>query len=100
LSPFAPHIAEELWQRLGHDQTLAYEPWPNWDEDSIAESVIEVPISICGKLRSKITVPAECDTATLEQAALADPKIAGMLDGKQIVKKIVVPGKMVNFVVK
>jgi len=100
LSPFAPHIAEELWQRLGHDQTLAYEPWPNWDEDAIKESVIEVPISIGGKMRSKITVSADCDTTTLEQAALTDPKIAGMLAGKQIVKKIIVPGKMVNFVVK
>ncbi len=100
LSPLAPHICEELWERLGHDKTLAYEPWPTWDEDAIKESTIEVPISIGGKLRSKITVPADCDAAMLEQAALADPKIAELLAGKQIVKKIIVPGKMVNFVVK
>ena len=100
LSPFAPHIAEELWERLGHDQTLAYEPWPTWDEEAIRESTLEIPVSIGGKLKSKITVPADCDAATMEQTALADPKIAELLAGREIVKKIVVPGRMVNFVVK
>ncbi len=100
LSPFAPHIAEELWQHLGHEQTLAYEPWPTWNEDAIRESTVEIPVSLGGKLKSKITVPADCDTIALEQAALSDPKIAELLAGKEIVKKIIVPGKMVNFVVK
>ncbi len=100
LSPFAPHIAEELWSLLGHEPTLAYEPWPGFDEAAIKESTVEIPISINGKLRSKITVAADCDAATLEQTALAEPKIAEQLTGKTVVKKIVVPGKMVNFVVK
>jgi len=100
LSPFAPHIAEELWQALGHDNTLAYEPWPEFDESLIKEDTIEVPVQILGKLRSRIRVPADADKAALETAARDDPRIAELLDGKTIVKVIVVPGRMVNFVVK
>ncbi|MDR1964485.1 MAG: leucine--tRNA ligase [Planctomycetaceae bacterium] len=100
LSPFAPHIAEELWQILGHRKTLAYESWPSYDESAIKETTLEIPVSINGKLRSKIVVPADADERMLEQQALADTKITGQLDGKTIVKKIIVRGKMVNFVVK
>ncbi|MDR0336238.1 MAG: leucine--tRNA ligase [Planctomycetaceae bacterium] len=100
LSPFAPHIAEELWQILGHDQTLAYEPWPCYDESAIQETTLEIPVSINGKLRSKIWVPATADENTLEHHALSDAKIAELLTDKTIVKKIIVCGKMINFVVK
>ncbi len=100
LSPFAPHIAEELWQLLGHANTLAYEPWPTFDEAAIREDTIEVPVQINGKLRGRIQVPAESDKAALESAARSDAKIAEMLAGKTVVKAIVVPGRMVNFVVK
>ena len=99
LSPYAPHICEELWELLGHDKSLAYENWPTFDEAAIREANIEIPVSVGGKLRSKITVPADCDATQLESTALADPKISELLVGKTIVKKIVVPGKMVNFVV-
>jgi len=100
LSPFAPHTAEELWQLLGHDRTLAYEPWPQYDEALIKEDTIEVPVQVGGKLRAVIQVPADADRSILEQAARAHPKIADMLAGKTIYRVIVVPGRMVSFVVK
>jgi leucyl-tRNA synthetase len=98
LSPFAPHLAEECWQVLGHDQTLAYEPWPDYDESLIVDSEIEIPVQVNGKLRSKIKVAADADKDTMQSAAEAD--VRKQLDGKTIVKVIVVPGRMVNFVVK
>jgi leucyl-tRNA synthetase len=100
LSPFAPHVAEELWELLGHERTLAYEPWPTFDESKIAESEIEIPVQVLGKLRAKIKVPAGADNATIEAAAKADPTIEKQLEGKQIIKVIVVPGRLVNFVAK
>ncbi len=100
LSPYAPHLAEELWQQLGHAQSLAYEPWPEYDEAFLKEETIEIPVQINGKLRGRIVVPTGADQAVLEAAARADEKIAELLAGKTIVKTIVVPGKMVNFVVK
>jgi leucyl-tRNA synthetase len=100
LAPFAPHVGEELWQALGHDGTLAYEPWPAWDEALIKEETVEVPVQIGGKLRGRITVAAEADRDAMEAAARGDPRIAELLSGKKVVKVVVVPGRMVNFVVK
>jgi leucyl-tRNA synthetase len=100
LSPYAPHLAEELWQVLGHEQTLAYEPWPAYEEALTKEDTIEIPVQIKGKLRGKVRVPAQADAAAMEAAAKTDPKVAEQLAGKQIVKVIVVPGRLVNFVVK
>jgi leucyl-tRNA synthetase len=100
LSPFAPHIAEELWQVLGHPTTLAYEPWPQYDEALTRDEQIEIPIQILGKLRSKIVVPAGSDQATILAAAREDARIAELLRGKEVVKTIYVPGKLVNFVVR
>jgi leucyl-tRNA synthetase len=100
LSPFAPHIAEELWQVLGHERTLAYEPWPKYDEALTRDEQIEIPIQILGKLRSKIVVPADSDQATILAAAREDARIAELLRGKEVVKTIYVPGKLVNFVVR
>jgi leucyl-tRNA synthetase len=100
LSPYAPHLAEELWQVLGHQQTLAYEPWPTFDEAMIKEDTIEIPVQVNGKLRSRIQVPADTDRNTLEAAARGDSRVAELLAGKTIVKVVVVPGRMVNFVVK
>ena len=100
LSPYAPHMAEELWQALGNDQSLAYEPWPIYDESLTRSSEIEVPLQINGKLRAKLVVPADSNAEQLEHAARSHEKLAEWLDGKQIVKAIVVPGRMVNFVIK
>src|SRR5207249_3748501 len=97
LSPFAPHIAEELWQLLGHGKTLAYEPWPKFDEALTKDSEIEIPVQILGKLRGKVVVPAGSDQASIVAAARADERIAGLLAGKEVVKTIVVPGKLVKF---
>jgi leucyl-tRNA synthetase len=100
LSPFAPHIAEELWQALGHKDSLAYEPWPQFDPALAKEDTVEVPVQINGKLRSKITVATGAAKAELEAAARADEKVRDLLNGKEIVKVIVVPGRLVNFVIK
>ncbi|MDO5309417.1 MAG: leucine--tRNA ligase [Planctomycetia bacterium] len=100
LSPFAPHIAEELWQILGGKTTLAYEPWPTWNEDALKESRLVIPVSINGKLRARIEIDADADVNAMEQIALNDARIKELIADKTIVKKIVVPKKMVNIVVK
>jgi len=100
LSPFAPHVAEELWQALGHAATLAYEPWPAYDESLIKEDTIEIPVQVNGKLRARVRIAAEADRQAQEAAARADAKIAKLLEGKTVAKAIVVPGRLVNFVVR
>ncbi|MDR1492484.1 MAG: leucine--tRNA ligase [Planctomycetaceae bacterium] len=100
LAPFAPHIAEELWELLGGQMTLAYETWPQFDESFIKKTSVTIPIQINGKLRGKMEMPADLDAKQTETLAKADAKIAELLAGKQIVKAIVVPNRMVNFVVK
>jgi leucyl-tRNA synthetase len=100
LSPYAPHMAEELWQLLGNRQSLAYHQWPAFDEAMIKTAEIEIPIQVNGKVRGRVTVPAEASQADLERIAQSDPRILELLAGKQIVKVIVVPGRLVNIVVK
>ncbi|QDU57827.1 leucine--tRNA ligase [Aeoliella mucimassa] len=100
LSPFAPHIAEELWQVLGHDDTLAYEPWPQFDASLAKDESIEIPVQVNGKVKTKVQVAPDADKEATESAARADAKVAELIDGKELVKLIVVPGKLVNFVVK
>jgi len=100
LSPFAPHIGEELWQKLGNGDTLAYHAWPSYDESLLVEDTIEIPVQVNGKLRGRVSVAAGADQAAMLEAAKADPKVAENIDGKTIVKEIAVPGKMVNLVVK
>jgi leucyl-tRNA synthetase len=99
LSPFAPHLAEELWSALGHADTLAYEPWPSYEEALTRAAEIEVPVQVNGKLRSKVTVPADIDDDALRKIALADERIRGLIEGKQVRKVIVVSRKLVNIVV-
>ena len=98
LSPFAPHIAEELWSKLGHSDSIAYQPWPAVDESMLRDDEIEMPVQIMGKVRGKITVPADADEKTVQATALADAKIKQMIEGKTVRKVIVVPGKIVNIV--
>jgi leucyl-tRNA synthetase len=99
LSPFAPHLAEELWEALGGMQTLAYEPWPGYDESLLKADEIEVPVQINGKLRVKLTVSAGIEPKALEQLVLADERVRALIEGKTIRKVIMVPGKLVNIVV-
>jgi leucyl-tRNA synthetase len=100
LAPFAPHIAEELWEILGGQKTLAYEPWPTYDPALLLDESVEIPVQINGKLRGKLSVPVGLDQAATEAAARGDEKIAELLAGKTVVKAIVVTGRMVNFVVR
>jgi leucyl-tRNA synthetase len=100
LAPFAPHMAEELWQTLGHKETLAYEAWPKYDPQLVTADVVEIPVQINGKLRGKITVPAGTSPEKIQELALKDEKIAALIAGKQIVKIIVPKGQLVNIVLK
>jgi leucyl-tRNA synthetase len=99
LSPLAPHASEELWQILGHEQTLAYEPWPTYDPALLKDEEVEIPVQVNGKLRGRVVVPADADRDAIEAAARADERIAALLEGKTVRKVVVVPGKLVNFVV-
>lgn len=99
LSPFAPHIAEELWSRLGHTESLAYEPFPEANQDYLIEEEIMLPIQINGKLRAEIKVPASINQEEAEKLARQHNKIISFLEGKTIRKVIFVPGKILNFVV-
>jgi leucyl-tRNA synthetase len=98
-APLAPHIAEELWSRLGHDSSLAWADFPVADEALLVDDTIEVPVQVNGKVRSRILVPADADAAAMEAAARADGKVAAALDGRDTRRVVAVPGRLVNFVV-
>jgi leucyl-tRNA synthetase len=99
LSPFAPHIGEELWQRLGGASTLAYEPWPAFDPALVVDAEIEIGVQVNGKARGVIRIPAEADEATAKAAALADEKVRTFVGDKPIKKVIYVKGRIVNVIV-
>jgi leucyl-tRNA synthetase len=99
LAPLAPHIAEEIWSRLGHERSLARRPWPTFDPAKLVETTMELPVQVNGKLRDKLRVPADADEATILQAAEAAPDIQPWITGKTIKKRIYVPKKLVNLVV-
>lgn len=98
LAPFAPHLAEELNHRRGGTDSVVLAAWPEFDPGMLVADTVEVPVQVMGKVRSRITVPAESDAASLESAALADPRIAELIEGKTVRKVVVVPGKLVNVV--
>ncbi|MGW0182591.1 leucine--tRNA ligase [Nocardia sp. NPDC003345] len=98
LAPLAPHMTEELWERLGHGTSLAHGPFPVADPALLTAETVEYPIQVNGKVRSRIQVDPEADQAAIETAALADEKIAALLNGKSPRKLIVVPGRLVNIV--
>jgi len=100
LHPFAPYVTSELWEMLGEKGDLLRAPWPKYDPALAKEEEIEIPIQVNGKLRSKIVVPADADQNTIQQTALSDEKVKVSIASRQIVKVIVVPGKLVNIVVK
>ncbi|WP_209307696.1 leucine--tRNA ligase [Geodermatophilus sp. DF01_2] len=99
VAPLAPHIAEELWSRLGHEHSLAWAPFPEADEQWLVEDTVQVAVQVNGKVRAQVTVPADTDAAALEAAARADDKVAGHLGGKTVRRVVAVPGRLVNFVV-
>jgi leucyl-tRNA synthetase len=99
LAPFAPHLAEELWQRLGHADTLAYEPWPTYDPALVRDETVTVAVQVNGKLRTTIEVPADADQASTLAVARAHEKIQAYLHGKTVRREVVIPGRLVNLVV-
>ena len=100
LAPFAPYLAFELWEHLAEKGDLLRAPWPKFDEALAREEQIEIPVQINGKLRAVVTVDADADEEALKAAALVDEKIAALLAGKEVVRIIVVPRKLINIVVK
>jgi leucyl-tRNA synthetase len=100
LGPFAPYLAHELWEMLGEEGNLLKAPWPKYDATLAKEEELEIPVQVNGKLRSRIVVSADATEETILERALADEKVQAAIAGKQIVKKIYVPGKLVNVVVK
>jgi leucyl-tRNA synthetase len=100
ISPICPHIGEEIWEILGHNNTIAYESWPTFDEAKTADDTVEMVVQINGKLKGKINVAKDTDKDEVLALAKADEKVAEAISGKTIVKEIVVPNKIVNIVVK
>ena len=99
LAPFAPHIAEELWQRLGATDTLAYEPWPLYDKELIKEKEVELAIQVLGKIKDRIVVPADADEEQIKEKALAGEKVQAALAGREPKKIIVIKSRLVNIIV-
>ncbi len=100
LAPFAPYLAHELWEMLGEKGNLLREPWPKYDPALAKEEEIEIPVQINGKLRSRLVVPADAEEEFVRERALADEKVRAALNGKQVDKVILVPGKLVNVVIR
>jgi leucyl-tRNA synthetase len=98
ISPYAPHIAEELWQRLGHSESIARAPFPSFDLSYLVESEKEYPVSFNGKLRFKLTLPADLSKEAIEQAVMSHEKTIQQLAGSAPKKVIIVPGKIINIV--
>jgi leucyl-tRNA synthetase len=98
LAPFAPHMAEELWHKLGETTLVSLASWPSYDEAQLQDDEIEVPVQISGKVRHRLHIPASADAKAMEALALADAKVKELIAGKTVRKVIVVPGKLINIV--
>jgi leucyl-tRNA synthetase len=98
IAPFAPHLGEELWHRLGHTELVSKASWPSYDEAQLHDDTVEVPVQIMGKVRHRIMVPAKADSAAMEALALADEKVKELIKGKTVKKIVTVPGKLINIV--
>ncbi len=99
LSPFAPHLCEELWQKLGHTKSLAYEPWPAYDEQLTKEKQVELAVQVLGKIKDRIVVAADASEQAIEQAALANEKVQAAIAGKTVKKVIIVKSRLVNLII-
>jgi len=100
LSPFAPHLGEEIWQRLGHPESLAYAPWPQFDPDLVRDHAVEIGVQVNGRVRGTVTLALDADVETATAAALAEPRVASHLEGKKVRKVIYVKGKILNFILE
>jgi leucyl-tRNA synthetase len=99
LAPFAPHIAEELWEKLGHTESLTYEPWPEYDKELIKEKEIELAVQVKGKIKDRIVVSADLTEEQIKQQALASEKVIAAMAGKEPKKIIVIKSRLVNIVI-
>ena len=99
LNPIAPHVTEELWEKLGFEGYLFESKWPEYDESKLVADEIEIPVQVNGTVRYKITVPADSDEATIEQVAKENPALSNYMAGKEIKKVIVIKSKIVNIVI-
>ena len=99
LAPFAPHLAEELWENLGHNETLAYEKFPEYDENILAVSEVEILVQVLGKPKARLMMPVDCDADTAKNIALSDDAVKSALNGKEPRKVIYVQGRLVNIVI-
>jgi leucyl-tRNA synthetase len=100
IAPFAPHIAEELWEMLGEQGSVCDAQWPSWNEEYLVESSVKMGVAFNGKTRFEIQLAADADNATIEQMVRNDERTAKYVEDKQIVKVIIVPKRMVNIVIK
>ncbi|HWP23146.1 MAG TPA: class I tRNA ligase family protein, partial [Candidatus Binatia bacterium] len=98
LAPFVPHVANELWEQLGHAEPLERVPWPGYSEAALEEEKLLIVVQVNGRVRAKITVPAGQPREQIETEALNDPKVKAFLDGKRIEKLVYVPGRLINIV--
>jgi leucyl-tRNA synthetase len=99
LSPFAPHIAEELWAKLGHSNTLAYEPWPQYDAKLVKEKEVELAVQVAGKIKDRIVVAADATEDQIKRKALSSEKVIAAMAGKEPKKVIVIKSRLVNIVI-
>jgi leucyl-tRNA synthetase len=100
LAPFTPHITEELWHQVGFDGSVHAQNWPSYEESALEVDEVEIAVQVNGKVRDKLTIPVSIDKKVLEDQALALDRVKEFTDGKSIVKVIIIPGKLVNIVVK
>lgn len=100
LSPFAPHLAEEIWETLGHEDFIAVSEWPKYDEAKTVDQTVEIGVQVNGKVKSVVAIPTGCDKEVAFEIAKSDEKIQALLNGKKLIKEIYVPNKIVNFVAK
>jgi leucyl-tRNA synthetase len=100
LCPYAPHLCEEIWEQMGESGFCSEAQWPAWDEAKTIDATVEVAVQINGKVRGKVVLAKDADNATALAAVRADEKLATWLDGKTVIKEIVVPNKIINIVVK
>ena len=98
LAPFAPHLGEELWQTLGHDGTIAYAPWPKYDEKMLEVAEVEILVQLMGKPRVRMMLPVGCAAADAEKLVMANPEVQAFLAGKTVRKVVYVPNRLVNIV--
>ena len=100
LAPFAPHLAEEMWEVYGNTESISYVPWPTFDESKLVSDTVEIVVQLMGKVKAKLDVKKDLTPAELEQIVLANEEVKELIEGKQVMKVIVVPGRLVNIVAK